>query len=285
MIPARFRCRHPGTKLELPGPEALRAEERHEPLTDPMPRAGDDSRVTRFSASEIKFIVDPDRAERIRAWARARLDADPHGAGAAADEYAIKSLYFDTEHLDVYNRRGSYARGKYRARRYGHDDGLFLERKLRTRSLLSKRRTRVALDALQALDANPLMDGPGRWFHKRLIVRELRPSCQIEYRRMARQKATPHGTMRLTIDEGLQARRVDQLLLSEAPGIPVAPGQLILEIKFRIELPSLFKRLIEEFALSPQPISKYRLAMDALHRRPGGPGPEVEEDALLTVAG
>ena len=282
MIPARFRCRHPGTKLELPGPEALRAEERHEPLTDPMPRAGDDSRVTRFSASEIKFIVDPDRAERIRAWARARLDADPHGAGAAADEYAIKSLYFDTEHLDVYHRRGSYARGKYRARRYGHDDGLFLERKLRTRSLLSKRRTRVALDALQALDANPLMDGPGRWFHKRLIVRELRPSCQIEYRRMARQSPTPHGTMRLTIDEGLQARRMDELLLSDAPGTPVAAGRLILEIKFRIELPSLFKRLIEEFALSPQPISKYRLAMDTLRRRPGGPGLEAE-DALLTA--
>jgi len=88
--------------------------------------------------------------------------------------------------------------------------------------------------------------------------------------------------MRLTIDEGLQARRMDELLLSDAPGTPVAAGRLILEIKFRIELPSLFKRLIEEFALSPQPISKYRLAMDTLRRRPGGPGLEAE-DALLTA--
>jgi hypothetical protein len=250
-----------------------------------MPRAGDDTRVTRFYASEIKFIVDPDRAARIRAWARAELGPDPHGDGPARDEYRIKSLYFDTEHLDVYQRHGSYARGKYRARRYGRDDGLFLERKLRTRFLLSKRRTRVALDALQALDANPLMDGPGRWFHKRLIVRELRPSCQIEYHRMARQSPTPHGPMRLTIDEGLEARRTDELVLSGAAGSAVIPSRLILEIKFRVELPSLFKRLIEEFALSPQPISKYRLAMDALREPPGAGGRERAGAELLTVSG
>jgi hypothetical protein len=263
----RFRSNPAGMGI-APLPDAL---------TDPIPTAGDDSRVTRFSASEIKFILDPDRAGRIRTWARARLGPDPHGAGAAHDEYTIKSLYFDTEHLDVYNRRGSYARGKYRARRYGDDEGLYLERKLRTRSLLSKRRTRVTLDALRALDANPLVDGPGRWFHKRLIVRELRPSCQIAYRRMARQSPTPHGAMRLTIDQGLHARRMNELVLSDAMGIPVASGRLILEIKFRVELPVLFKQLIEEFALSPLPISKYRLAMDALrgvadatpHRGPG----------------
>jgi hypothetical protein len=274
-IPAGFRGSQPGTGLAF-----LRWT-----LTDPISRAGDDSRVTRFYASEIKFVVDPDRADRIRAWARARLGPDPHGTGAAHDEYRIKSLYFDTEQLDVYARRGSYARGKYRARRYGTDAGLFLERKLRTRSLLSKRRTRVALDALQALDANPLMDGPGRWFHKRLIVRELRPSCQIEYHRMARQSATPHGTVRLTVDEGLQARRTTQLVLSDAAGVPVAPGRLIVEIKFRIELPSLFKQLIEEFALSPQPISKYRLSMDALRARPRDAVAAAAREACLTVAG
>lgn len=254
-------------------------------MTDPISRTGDDTRVTRFYASEIKFIVDPDRAGRIRAWARARLGPDPHGAGPSHDEYTIKSLYFDTEHLDVYNRRGSYARGKYRARRYGTDDGLFLERKLRTRSLLSKRRTRVALDALQALDANPLVDGPGRWFHKRLIVRELRPSCQIEYLRMARQNPTPHGAMRLTIDDGLRARRMNELVLSDGSGLSVAPGRQILEIKFRIELPGLFKQLIEEFALSPLPISKYRLAMDALQGQTPGTRRPAYDDVLETVAG
>ena len=120
------------------------------------------------------------------------------------------------------------------------------------------------------------MDGPGRWFHKRLIVRELRPSCQIEYRRMARQSPTPHGAMRLTIDEGLRARaRRRARCCRRPPGIPVAPGRLILEIKFRIELPALFKRLIEEFALSPAPISKYRLAMDTLRGGRAGPGLDV----------
>ena len=233
-------------------------------MSDQAGTAGSESRVTRHYASEVKFVVDPDVAARVAVWARANLAADPFGAGQSGDQYQITSLYFDTDDLDVYARRGSYTRGKYRARRYGDDDGLFLERKLRTRSILSKRRTRVALDHLQALDANPLVDGPGRWFHKRLIVRGLRPSCQIAYRRIARQSPTPYGPMRLTIDDDLHAQPVRDLVLSSAVGAPFSQDQKIVELKFRVELPSLFKQLIEAFALMPQPLSKYRLAMDAL---------------------
>jgi hypothetical protein len=235
-------------------------------LSEPETAAGPDSRITRYHAAEVKFVVTPDVADRIRAWSRARLAPDPFGVGIAGDEYRITSLYFDTEELDVYTRRGSYARGKYRARRYGTDDGLFLERKLRTSTLLSKRRTRVALDHLKALDANPLVDGPGRWFHKRLIVRGLRPTCQISYRRTARQSPTPYGPMRLTVDDDLRAQRVSDLVLASRLGEPFSDRRLIVELKYRVELPALFKELIETFTLMPQPISKYRLAMDALQQ-------------------
>ena len=233
-------------------------------MSDRVTEAGSDSRVTRYYASEIKFVVDPDLAARIRVWARANLAPDPYGEGGDADEYRINSLYFDTDELDVYARRQSYARGKYRARRYGRDDGLYLERKLRTNAILSKRRTHVALDHLQALAANPLVEGAGRWFHKRLIVRGLKPTCQIAYRRMARQNPTPYGPMRLTVDDELCTQPMRELVLSDAAGRPFANDRLIVELKFRVELPSLFKRMIESFALSPAPISKYRLAMDSL---------------------
>jgi hypothetical protein len=39
---------------------------------------------------------------------------------------------------------------------------------------------------------------------------------------------------------------------------------MILELKYNIQFPSIFKRLVEEFALRTQTASKYRLGMAAL---------------------
>src|SRR5687767_5763312 len=106
------------------------------------------TRETRASASEIKFVIDPRLAQRIQDWARRHLDADPHGSGPFSDEYDIASLYFDTPDKDVFNRRRSFARAKYRVRRYGSSDVVFLERKLRRPGLLVKRRTVAPLTTL-----------------------------------------------------------------------------------------------------------------------------------------
>ncbi len=100
------------------------------------------------ATSEIKFLVTPAVAPRIREWARTYFEADPHGGGRYADEYDISTLYFDTQHLDVFHQRGSYGRAKYRVRRYGNADVVFLERKLRQPGILIKRRTVGSVDAL-----------------------------------------------------------------------------------------------------------------------------------------
>ena len=39
---------------------------------------------------------------------------------------------------------------------------------------------------------------------------------------------------------------------------------MIVEFKFRLGMPILFKELVEKFALTPKRISKYRLAVVAL---------------------
>ena len=74
---------------------------------------------TREAAREVKFMVPLDVAARILEWSRSRLSPDPYAGGDAGDEYRTTSLYFDTEDLAVYHRRGSYRRSKYRVRRYG----------------------------------------------------------------------------------------------------------------------------------------------------------------------
>src|SRR5437762_9500566 len=131
-------------------------------------------RETREFASEIKFLVSPALAGQIRDWARGRLAPDPNAAGGSGDAYLVTSLYFDTKQFDVFHRRGSFGRSKYRIRRYGASEVAYLERKLKTRGLVSKRRTVVGLAELQRLaDAEPDPGWIGYWYQQRLLARRL----------------------------------------------------------------------------------------------------------------
>lgn len=213
----------------------------------------------------MKFLVSPALADQIRGWARARLSPDPYAGGAAGDGYQINSLYFDTERFDVIHRRGSYGRSKLRIRRYGQGEVVFLERKLKTRGLLTKRRSIVKLDELERLaETEARHDWPGYWFHRRLLARGLSPVCQISYSRTARVAMTTYGPIRLTLDENLRALPAAGLWFSEQEALPVMNDQVILELKFRYGMPALFKYLVEEFALTPRPFSKYRQAAATL---------------------
>jgi len=165
----------------------------------------------------------------------------------------------------VFHRQGSFGRSKYRIRRYGKNGIVFLERKLKTRGLLAKRRSIIKLDELARLaGAEPERGWPGFWFHRRFLARNLGPVCQISYHRTARVAMTRYGPIRLTLDENLRALRAGGLCFGEDAGTLLSQDSIILELKFRYEMPVLFKYLAEEFALNPQRISKYRLAAAAL---------------------
>lgn len=236
------------------------------------------SRETRAAACEIKFLIDPEVAPALRTWARVNLQPDPHGSGPFGDEYETASLYYDTPDLDVLHRRQSYGRAKYRVRRYGSADIIFLERKLRKPGLLIKRRTVESLAALDRLEA--LGHGgawAGDWFHRRLVARRLQPVSQVVYHRMARVVECPEGPARLTLDSGLRASRADRSRFSAEPGVPFLEDRLVLELKYRVRLPAIFRRLVEDFALRTESASKYRLGMAALGRLP------VDEPAIASA--
>jgi hypothetical protein len=226
-----------------------------------------DVRESREFASEVKFRVPEFAAEQILDWARTRLSPDPNAADQGQiGAYQITSLYFDTEDFDVYRRNGSFGRSKYRIRRYGPSKTVFLERKLKTRGLVSKRRAAVRVDELERLQGNePDAGWPGFWYHQRLIARRLRPICQISYRRIARVTATQYGPIRLTLDRCIQTVPLNLVAFSElTPSLGLSEDQVIIEFKFRLGMPALFKELVEQFALVPTRVSKYRLAVVAL---------------------
>jgi hypothetical protein len=214
--------------------------------------------------AEIKFLVNESTGIRIREWARERLAADPHGNGPYADEYRVSTLYLDTAEHDVFHRRRSYGRSKYRVRRYGEEARVFLERKLRTASRLAKRRTDIPLDALGLLKAAGTGDLETKWFRRRVQVRQLHPVCRVSYLRTARLAETPEGRMRMTLDHSLTASPADSFSLDGPGPQSFLNGYMILELKFRGPMPTVFRQLADTFALEPGRASKYRTAADML---------------------
>jgi hypothetical protein len=237
-------------------------------------------RENREFASEIKFLVPHFVGEEILGWGRDHMLPDPHATDGMKDSYQITSIYFDTEQFDVFARIGSFGRTKYRIRRYGPSQVVFLERKLKTRGLVTKRRAAVEIDELERLREPEAEPGwPGFWFHQRLLARRLRPVCQIGYRRTARVSTTTYGLIRLTIDHDIQARPVQDLGFDDlTPPAPLLSDQVIVEMKFRVALPAAFKELVERFVLNPGRISKYRLAAVALGFVPEPVGGTGEKD-------
>ena len=218
-------------------------------------------RTSTSPVSELKFRLTAQQADEIRAWARHELAPDPLAQLDSDDCYRTSSLYFDTADFDVLRRRGSYARSKYRVRRYGVTADLFLERKLKHEGTVRKWRTIVPAEDLQRLaDCTPTWTGG--WFGRRIHARALRPVCEISYRRLARVGLSELGQpVRLTLDDQLHAVRADQLAFA-APGSagPLPQIAAILELKYRQQMPAVFTRLIDEFRLVPNPVSKYRSA-------------------------
>jgi hypothetical protein len=220
------------------------------------------SRETRLDAREIKVLIDTNLAPRIQEWMRANLHPDANGDGPFRDQYATSSLYFDTEARDIFNRRGSYGRSKYRIRRYGLSPVMFLERKFRTDKLLAKRRTLVPVNEFGYLEgdtADP--EWAGCWFHRRVLVRRLRPLVQLSYNRTARLGMSSTGPVRMTIDCDLRVLPLPDRAFIPGAGLPFLENQNVVELKYRVALPVVFKQLIADFRLEIQPVSKYRAGL------------------------
>lgn len=214
---------------------------------------------------EHKFAVGPHQVAPVLEWMRSEFEADPHGTGAEGDGYLVQSVYLDTPAFDVFHRRGSFGRAKFRVRRYGVAETVFLERKLKRGGLVRKRRVEVdsgQLDHLRAA-ANGVV-WPGSWFHHRLAVRGLRPVIRMSYDRVARLGWGAGGRIRVTLDRALRAESAAEFELPwPLSGVDLFRGGAVLEIKFGDTLPPTAKVLVEKLGLAAGAISKYRTGVRA----------------------
>jgi hypothetical protein len=229
-----------------------------------------ETRENRAFAAEIKFYVPGDRFDDLREWARGRLRPDPFGAGPFGDTYRTNSLYFDTVEFDVFHRRGSFGRSKYRIRRYGSAAELFFERKLKTHDHVTKRRSIVDIRELpRVATPEPKKGWAGHWFHRRILARSLDVVCQVAYERTALVHSNGRGPIRMTLDRCLHAAGTRDLAFRCLDGEPALTGtQGILELKFHRAVPPVFQEMIARFELTARPISKYRIAIKHLQLAP-----------------
>ncbi len=101
-------------------------------------------------------------------------------------------------------------------------------------------------------------------------MRGLQPICQVTYQRVARIGVDAHGPFRVTLDDQLSVLPAEELQFVSGAGTPILQRGFILELKYRVAPAVALKELVEEFALSPKRVSKYRLGMLALVDRLGG---------------
>lgn len=219
-------------------------------------------------AFELKFQLDEALGREVADWAAQHLHLDPNGRPELGNAYRIHGLYFDTPALDVFQRSPGYKKKKYRLRRYGSDPLIFLEQKRKSAGRVAKRRVQVDEAELERLrDIPGEQDWTGAWFHRRINVRKLQPSCLVSYQRQAYFGHNAEGPLRLTLDRNIRSEIAERWTVAEvADGMPMLRQCVLLELKFRRHLPALFKGLMQDFALTPGPLSKYRLAIQALGR-------------------
>jgi hypothetical protein len=229
------------------------------------------------AAFELKFqLTEPD-ADRILEWARANLSPDQNGDNG---RYRVTSLYCDTPVLDVFHRSPGFKRTKFRVRRYDGTPHLFLERKTKRNDQVQKRRSQVRPDDLAYLAARvaephaadgPTVDGPtaglpdgmtawpGEWFLRRVRQRGLRPTCCVTYRRAAFFGMAGDAPIRMTLDRDVAGLPADGWAVPQVDGgHPLMPGGVLLEMKFHLHLPPLFRELLALLPGQASKASKYR---------------------------
>jgi hypothetical protein len=219
----------------------------------------------KVAAYEMKFLLPFAQAEEVEKWARHHLSPDPHAENAQDGTYRVHSLYFDTDAFDVYHQADSYRKRKFRLRRYGDEPTTYLERKSKARGQVSKRRTAIhpeELDRLQKPTVDEAWDGS--WFHERIVEQQLKPRCLHRYDRTAYMGTCDDGPIRLTLDRNIRCAPVEGYhFTADIPSIPLLPEEVILELKFPVAMPVLFKRLVQEQRLNPTGVSKYRRSVEA----------------------
>ena len=215
---------------------------------------------------ELKYFINDAAHASLSALLGHTLTLDRHCR--FNKEYFIRSLYFDDAYDTAYHTKmdGVEVRDKYCIRIYNcSDQEIYLERKHKHGDLIAKSSVRITRrlceqliggdpTGLDATDNALLQD-----VFRAMRLKALRPTVIVDYHREA--YTHPAESVRITFDKRLHSGLFrhdlfDQKLIG-AP--PLAPGRMILEVKYNRYLPPYIKALLSTVPAESCAISKYTL--------------------------
>ena len=102
-------------------------------------------------------------------------------------------------------------------------------------------------------------DWAGAWFHQRLLDRKLRPTVRVSYERTAFVKQVGDTAIRLTLDRNLLGVPTNEWGVAPLrEGHSLLDGAALMEMKYHISMPDLFRDLLPHLPAQPARMSKYR---------------------------
>lgn len=236
-----------------------------------------------FGRWELKYFVNPDQVQDIRSHIAHEVECDPFARNKNNNSYLVRSLYFDTQQLDFYYEKldGLKVRKKVRVRIYNeHYDNThaFLEIKRKYVNQIVKERSRLPLDQLEQVCLhgqnpnghlqNQTNDGfVLSKFLYNLNQLNLQPSLLVTYEREAF-ISTMDTSTRVTLDKNVSVTIFPEFsdLFTSLGREHVTNGKYILELKFNGFMPKWMRRLVSQFNIKLNPISKYCLGIDACRK-------------------
>ncbi|MBI2063890.1 MAG: polyphosphate polymerase domain-containing protein [Candidatus Yanofskybacteria bacterium] len=237
-----------------------------------------------FYRFEFKYLVTPPTARSIESELKnfgMKLDAPSVLLG---DGYYVTSLYFDSyDFRDYQDKCGGFKkRKKIRARIYE----LFLdksssvlleikkkigERVEKTQLKLSREEWRQFMDkgvsALMSFEKHGPEKEVKDEIMRNIIASSARPQIIIRYKRKP-YIASTSGALRVTFDSGLEAcRKTDfNQNIFMAPIDEINKKGIILEVKSNYAVPQWLGRIIRDYNLKADAISKYAYGVEAVFR-------------------
>ncbi|WP_345681780.1 VTC domain-containing protein [Novipirellula caenicola] len=199
---------------------------------------------------ECTFVLDDIAATALIESASRRMD--PPASNDVSD------LFYDTENWHRPAKTKAIDKTIYRVRRIDHAWDVFLEQQRREKQTSKLRRSIVPSSELKRLEMDEVdKTWEAAWFHKNILKHGLRRSLKVRFDRLAFDADSIEGPLRLTIDQNIRCQVFSDLVNpNQNPSTPI-PMHLV-RMKYFVSLPAIFKSLIYEFALLPNPTSMYR---------------------------
>lgn len=215
-------------------------------------------------AFEVKFLLSEERARELEERLLRALLPDPHSDPALGGMYAITSLACDGPTFGVFFRDEGMKNRKYRVRRYGSSDLVYLERKRSRQGRVRKRRVEAGLSEFGEVAQGRAGDVGQAWFAKELRAHDLTPVCRLRYLRRALFGVDADGAMRVTFDRGIRGALADGWTMeARSEERPLLSNVVVSEFKFHNAMPGTLKSVVAAMRLEATGVSKYRTCVRA----------------------